>query len=104
MRGDCSYHPSLYRKVSECDANASALELTSDGKPIGLMALSGKLATDIAMYSGPQVRTLDDMLACLVTHLAANTDHASVESTAVSGDMWQAVATEQDRVVAEAKA
>ena len=103
IRGDRSYHPSLYRNICEWDGDARAFELSSGGEPIGLIALSRELAIDIAMYSGSEVRTLDDLHAWVSTHQPGNTDPAMVESNAVTDDMWQPVATEEDRLAAERK-
>ena len=96
VRGDCSYHPSLYRTASEWDGTG-VLELTSHEASIGLSVLSREVALDIAMCSGSEVRTLDDL------HTWVHRHQAKVYDQAVSDDMWQAVATEEDRVAAEAK-
>ena len=96
VRGDCSYHPSLYRTASEWDGTG-ALELTSDKTPIGLSVLSRQVALDIAMCSGAEVRTMEDLHAWIHHH------QTKVYDQAVSGDMWQAVANERDRMAAEAK-
>ena len=74
-----------------------SLELTSDEESIGLSVLSREVALDIAMYSGSEVRTLDDL------HTWVHRHQTQVYDQAVSDDMWQAVATEEDRVAAEAK-
>ena len=50
VRGDCSYHPSLYRTAIEWDGTG-VLELTSDEESIGLTVLSKEAALEIAMYS-----------------------------------------------------
>ncbi len=96
VRGDCSYHPSLYRTASEWDGTG-ALELTSDEKSIGLTVLSREVALDIAMYSGAEVRTLDNLHTWIHSH------QTKVDDQAVSDGMWQAVASEKDRLAAEKK-
>ena len=94
VRGDCSYHPSLYRTASEWDGTG-VLELTSHEVSIGLSVLSRAVALDIAMCSGSEIRTLDDLHTWIHHH------QITVYDQAVSDEMWQAVASEEDRVAAE---
>jgi len=103
ISGDRSYHPSLYRIVNEWKSQRSALELTSDGNPIGMTVLTPKLAGALAMMVGPLLRDLDDLHVRILSYQVAGLDYTSVEGQPVSDDLWQAVHTEEDRVAATEK-
>ena len=96
VRGDSSYHPSLYRTAIEWDGTG-VLELTSDEESIGLTVLSKEAALEIAMYSEFEIGTLEDLHSWIHFH------QTKVYDQAVSDDMWQAVASEKDRLAAEKK-
>ena len=96
VRGDCSYHPSLYRTAIEWDGTG-ALELTSEEESVGLTVLSKEAALEIAMYSEFEIGTFEDLHTWIHCH------PTEVYEKAVSDDMWQAVASEEDRLAAEKK-
>jgi phosphatidylglycerophosphate synthase len=103
IMGDHSYHPSLYRMVSEWKRGQGALELTSGGKPIGLTVLSQKMACDIATNGGAVIHNVHDLYAWILSCQAAGLDGTTLESKAVPDELWQSIETEEDRVAAEAK-
>jgi phosphatidylglycerophosphate synthase len=103
ITGDRSYHPSLYRMLSEWKSDRRILELTSGKKPIGLAALSRELAGDIATNGGAGIHNVNDLHAWILSCQTAGLDRTTVESKAVPDELWQAVESEEDRVAAEQK-
>src|SRR5271166_2309255 len=102
IRGDRSYHPSLYRTASEWDGDG-ALELVSGGALVGLTALSRDLALDLVRDSNSKIGSLEELHDWIRTRHAAKFGPTVVYCKAVPQDSWQKVANEQDRVVAEKK-
>jgi len=102
IQGDRSYHPSLYRTASEWDGDG-ALEFTSAGKSIGLTVLSHDLALELARHPGLEIRNFEDLHNSICSRHGANTGPTTKYEQSVSDDKWQAVASEQDRLAAEAK-
>ena len=103
IKGDRSYHPSLYRMVTEWKPACGALELTSGGNPIGMTVLSRELAGTIATTGASLIRNSDDLHAGILSCQLAGPDGTAVESKTVANDLWQEVHTEEDRVAAEQK-
>ena len=103
IAGDRSYHPSLYRMVSDWKPERRALELTSGDNPIGMAVLSRELAGDIAMIGARLIHNMDDLHAVILSCQVAGLGRTIVENHAVSGDLWQAVHTQKDRAAAEEK-
>jgi phosphatidylglycerophosphate synthase/CTP:molybdopterin cytidylyltransferase MocA len=97
IAGDRSYHPSLYRIVNEWKPERRALDLTSGGNPIGMIALSQALALELASDPDSQVFSLEDL------HNLVASRHAGVLNQSVPEDMWQQVASPEDRLSAERK-
>ena len=97
IAGDRSYHPSLYRIVNEWNSDGCALELTSGGNPIGMIALSQALALELASDPDSQVFSLEDL------HNSIASRHAGVLNQSVPEDMWQQVTSPEDRLSAERK-
>ena len=86
---DRIYHPSLHRRAAEW-AGRSALALTTDGLPVGIYGLNG---TRVCPSGTRTIEELHDSLVSIRT----------VECESVPGNLWQSVATAEDRVLAEKK-
>lgn len=97
IAGDRSYHPSLYRIVNEWKPDGGSLELTSGGNPIGMTVLSQALALELASDPDPHVFSLEDL------HNLIASRHAGLLNQSVPEDMWQQVASPEDRLSAERK-
>src|SRR5208337_2671428 len=102
IRGDGSYHPSLYRTASEWDGDG-ALEIVSGGALVGLTVLSRDLALDLVRDSNSKIGSLEDLHEWIRTRHAAKFGPTVVYCKTVPQDSWQKVANEQDRLVAEKK-
>ena len=102
VRGDCSYHPSLYRTASEWDGDG-ALELVSGGALVGLTALSRDLALDLVRDSNSKIGSIEELHEWIRTRHAAKFGPTVVYCKTAPQDSWQKVANEQDRLVAEKK-
>ena len=103
VMGDRSYHPSLYRMVSEWKPECGALELTSADKPIGMTVLFRELAEDIVKIGASLIHDTDDLHAGMLSCQVVGPDGTAVWTKTVSDDLWQAVHTEEDRAAAEEK-
>ena len=102
VRGDCSYHPSLYRTASEWDGDG-ALELVSGGALVGLTALSRDLALHLVRDSNSKIGSIEQLHEWIRTRHAAKFGPTVVYCKTAPQDSWQKVANEQDRLVAEKK-
>jgi len=102
IMGDRSYHPSLYRTASEWDGDG-ALELVSGGALVGLTVLSRDLALDLVRDSTSKIGSLEDLHEWIRTRHASKFGPTVVYCQSVTEDMWQAIATEPDRLSAEEK-
>ena len=102
VRGDCSYHPSLYRTASEWDGDG-ALELVSGGALVGLTALSRDLALDLVRDSNSKIGSIEELHEWIRTRHVGKFGPTVVYCKTAPQDSWQKVANEQDRLVAEKK-
>ena len=102
VRGDCSYHPSLYRTASEWDGDG-ALELVSGGALVGLTALSRDLALDLVRDSNSKIGSIEELHEWIRTRHVGKFGPTVVYCETAPQDSWQKVANEQDRLVAEKK-
>ncbi len=102
VRGDCSYHPSLYRTASEWDGDG-ALELVSGGALVGLTALSRELALHLVRDSNSKIGGIEQLHEWIRTRHAAKFGPTVVYCKTAPQESWQKVANEQDRLVAEKK-
>ena len=95
ISGDRTYHPSLHRRAAEWNGNGGALALRTGNQLVGIYALSGAVAQDLANGQA-SIHSLDELDACLAsTH--------SVETEPVDEAKWQRVSTFEERVAAEQK-
>ena len=95
--GDRAYHPSLHRMIGDWDGSGDALELTTADKPIGLTTLSRDLALDLASDPDSHMFTLEDLHDWIARRGAV------VQRQGVPEDLWQDVASPEDRLSAERK-
>ncbi len=103
VMGDRTYHPSLHRAVAEWDGKCSGLELLCGQEPVGMMALSRNLAIAIGSERDANVRTIEDLYHCLLTHALWLGTPLPVLSRQVERDLWQRVQTAEQRRIAEDK-
>ena len=103
IAGDRSYHPSLYKQVSEWNVDGSALELVSDGQLVGLTALSRELALDVARDEEFKIGSIDELHQWLRTRHAARFGPTVVYCETVPEGKWQTISNEKDRLAAEKK-
>jgi len=95
ISGDRTYHPSFHRDVAEWQGNGGALALRTGNQPVGIYALSGAVAQDLA-NSHASIHSLEELDACLASiH--------SVETEPVDEAKWQRVSTCEERLAAEQK-
>ena len=93
--GDRTYHPSLQRRAAEWNGNGGALALRTGAQLIGIYALSGVVAQDLAQGQA-SVHSLEEVDAYV-------TSKHSVETDLVDGANWQRVSTFEECVTAEQK-
>ena len=92
--GNTSYHPSLIRKAMEWNDGDWALTLTSGARAIGIYALPIDRMSDFREFCpGELPEELHASLAAI----------DSLVSMDVGEDLWQRVATAEDRSIAERK-
>lgn len=103
IEGNRSFHPSLYRTASERNIEGGALELFSDGKLVGLTALSRELALDMVADSESTIGGTEDLHEWIRNRHAAKFGPTVVYCESVPDGNWQRVANEHDRVLAEKK-
>ena len=94
--GNKTYHPSLFRKAAEWNNDRSALALSSDDEPIGIVVLTVEMIRDFAERCPTQAGTLKELRTSLM-------EMHSVVSIPVAEDEWQRVNTSEDREAAEQK-
>ena len=95
--GKNTYHPVLFRQASEWSVeDGGAFFLTTAGKPIGIAMLSVTFVRDAADLCPSDTQTINEL------HLWPGSA-ASIECKEVNAEMWQRVATEEDRIAAEHK-
>jgi phosphatidylglycerophosphate synthase len=102
IRADRSFHPSLYRNALEWTGTGS-LEFVSGDELIGLTVLPQHVALDLKTERESGIISIEDVREWLRARRAAGSGRAVVSCNSISQDMWQAVASEQDRLAAENK-
>jgi len=96
VAGDSVYSPALFRQAKEWSKNSGAFTMTDNDQPAGVCALSADMALDAAKHCPPEIRSLDELHAWLIST-------RSVECKPIDGNSWQRVLTPEDRTAAEAK-
>ena len=96
LPGGMTWHPYLYQVINEWDGQGEALALTTGGQLLGIAALSHQGALDIARDCPSYVETPLELYAWFKPR------HA-VAFKEIAGELWQAVNTPSDRLIAERK-
>ena len=73
--GDRTYHPSLHRDVAEWQGNGGALALRTGTRAVGMYALSGAVAQDLANGQA-SIHGLEELDACLVSIRSVEIDQS----------------------------
>ena len=95
--GNNTYHPVLFRQACERDVeDGGAFFLRTAGDPIGIAMLSVTFLRDAADLCPSDTHTIDKL------HLWPRSA-ALVDCAEVNAEMWQRVATNEDRIAAEHK-
>jgi uncharacterized protein (TIRG00374 family) len=94
--GDTACHPRLYQMISEWDGRDAAITLTTAGQFVGVGALSREVALEIARECPDYVETPVELYAWFKPR------HAVVFKE-VAAELWHAVGTPGDRLIAERK-
>jgi len=102
IRGDCSFHPSLYRTAVEWNGEG-ALELASGDSSIGFVVLSREVVTHLKKDRESRVGNINDLHQWLRNRRAARFGPTVVYCKCVPQHVWQAVGSEEDRLAAEKK-
>ena len=102
VRGDRSFHPSLYRGAME-SACGDALEFESDDGSIGLTLLSRQLALDLGSDRDFKIRNIEDLQDWIRLRHTDKFGQTAISGRLVDEDKWQAVGSEEDRLAAERK-
>jgi phosphatidylglycerophosphate synthase len=96
VAGNSTYYPALFHQTREWSEKSGALALTCNDQPIGVCVLSGDVAHDAAEHCPPEIYSVDQFHAWLVsTH--------SAECKPIEEGLWQRVLTREDRIAAEMK-
>jgi phosphatidylglycerophosphate synthase len=96
IAGDRTYHPSLHRRASEWNAESDALALMTGSQLVGIYAIAGDTAIDLANHGAQSIDCIEELHAWLAFT-------RSVECEPAPEDKWQRVLTPQDRLLAEQK-
>jgi phosphatidylglycerophosphate synthase len=96
IAGNRTFHPALFRQVTEWDGNDGALTLVTGEELAGIYALTAEAGRDVAKHCPSGIHNLEELHAWLIsTH--------SVQCLPVPGEMWQRISSPEDRISAEQK-
>jgi phosphatidylglycerophosphate synthase len=96
IAGNRTYHPALFRQVTERNGNDGALTLVTGEELAGIYALSAEAARDVVKHCPPEIHNLEELHAWLILT-------RSVQCLPVPGEMWQRIFSPEDRISAERK-
>jgi phosphatidylglycerophosphate synthase len=96
IAGNTTYHPALFRQVTERNGNDGALTLVTDEELAGIYALTAEAGRDVGKHCPPEIHNLEELHAWLVLS-------RSVQCLPVPGEMWQRISSPEDRISAERK-
>ena len=102
IRGDSSFHPSLYRAATEWSGDG-ALEFESGDGLIGLTVLSRQLALDLGSDRDAKISNVEDLQDWVRRRHNAKFGQTAISGRFVDEAKWQAVGSEKDRLAAERK-
>jgi phosphatidylglycerophosphate synthase len=96
IAGNRTYHPALFRQVTERNGNDGALTLVTGEELAGIYALTAEAGRDVAKHCPPEIHNLEELHAWLILT-------RSVQCLPVPGEMWQRILSPEDRISAERK-
>ena len=96
IAGNRTFHPALFRKVTEWYGISGALALVTAEQFAGIYALNGEAARDVAEHCPPEIHNLEQLHTWFLST-------RSVECVPVSGEKWQRIHSPDDRISAEQK-
>ena len=96
IAGNGTFHPALFRQVTEWNGTDGALTLVTGEELAGIYALTAEAARDVAKHCPSGIHNLEELHAWLIST-------RSVQCLPVSGEMWQKISSPEDRISAEQK-
>src|SRR6202012_1876186 len=96
IAGNRTFHPALFRQVTEWSGNDGALTLVTGEELAGIYALIAEAARDVANHCPTEIHNLEELHAWLISA-------RSVQCLPVPGEMWQRILSPGDRISAEQK-
>jgi phosphatidylglycerophosphate synthase len=96
IAGNRTFHPALFRQVTEWNGNDGALTLVTGEELAGIYALTAEAARDVAKHCPPEIQNLEELHAWLLLS-------RSVQCLPVPGETWQRISSPADRISAERK-
>jgi phosphatidylglycerophosphate synthase len=96
IAGNRTFHPALFRQVTEWNGTDGALTLVTGEELAGIYALTAEAARDVAKHCPSGNHNLEELHAWLIST-------RSVQCLPVSGEMWQKISSPEDRIAAEQK-
>src|SRR5271165_6572930 len=96
VAGDSAYHPALLRDAVEWDGDQGVLALECNNRPVGIWALSGAAAMQVAERCPARVDNVEQL------HVLFTEKHSG-DSRPVEEDRWQRVHTPEERIATEQK-
>jgi phosphatidylglycerophosphate synthase len=96
IAGNRTFHPALFRQLTEWNGNDGALTLVTGEKLAGIYALTAQAARDVAKHCPSGIHNLEELHAWLILT-------RSVQCSTVPGEMWQEIFSPEDRISAEQK-
>jgi phosphatidylglycerophosphate synthase len=96
IAGNRTFHPALFRQVTEWNGNDGALTLVTGEELAGIYALTAEAGRDVAKHCPSGIHNLEELHAWLILT-------RSVQCLPVPGEMWQRISSPADRISAERK-
>jgi phosphatidylglycerophosphate synthase len=96
IAGNRTYHPALFRQVTEWNGTDGALTLVTGEEFAGIYALTAEAGRDVAKHCPPEIHNLEELHAWILLS-------RSVRCLPVPGEMWQRISSPADRISAERK-
>jgi phosphatidylglycerophosphate synthase len=96
IAGNRTFHPALFRQVTEWNGDDGALTLVTGDELAGICALTAEGGRDVAKHCPSEIHNLEELHAWLILT-------RSVQCLPVPGEMWQRLSSPEDRISAEQK-